>query len=163
MIKKWEVSITDWIVAATLHKEGMSLKQIAERISRSVSTISDVIRRFKATEQFENSPRSGRPKISNATHKSKPKNRTASLPLLSTNWALTSGKPASSRTVRRRLQEAGYEARCQKTETHQSSQNCKKNFLQPCEIVVNWKVAHHSVFGRDEHRSWQPKRPNYAA
>jgi len=56
MTKKSEVSITDRIVAATLHKEGMSLKQIAERISRSVSTVFDVIRRFKATEQFENSP-----------------------------------------------------------------------------------------------------------
>ena len=114
MTKKSEVSITDRIVAAALHKEVMSLKQIVERISRSVSTVSDVIRRFKATEQFENSPRSGRPKISTAREDRKlirlsRKNRTASSPLLSTHWALTSGKLPSSRTVRRRLQEAGYE------------------------------------------------------
>ena len=44
MTKKSEVSITDRIVAATLHKDEMSLKQIAERISRSVSAVSDVIR-----------------------------------------------------------------------------------------------------------------------
>ena len=144
MTKKSEVSITDRIVAATLHKEGMSLKQIAEHISRSVSTVSDVIRRFKATEQFENRPRSGRPKISTAREDRKlirlsRKNRTASSPLLSTHWALTSGKPASSRTVRRRLQEAGYEWKraAKKPRLTNAHKIARKNV---CNHVKSWSV-----------------------
>ena len=144
MTKKSEVSITDRIVAATLHKEGMSLKQIAERISRSVSTVSDVIRRFKATEQFENRPRSGRPKISTAREDRKlirlsRKNRTAPSPLLSTHWALTSGKLPSSRTVRRRLQEAGYEWKraAKKPRLTKAHKIARKHF---CNHVKSWSI-----------------------
>ena len=123
----------------------MSLKQIAEHISRSVSTVSDVIRRFKATEQFENSPRSGRPKISTAREDRKlirlsRKNRTASSPLLSTHWALTSGKPASSRTLRRRLQEAGYEWKraAKKPRLTKAHKIARKIF---CNHVISWSVG----------------------
>jgi len=144
MVKQSEVSKTDRIVAATLHNEGYSLKQIAERISRSVSTVSDVIRRIKATGQFENSPRSGRPRISSARDdrqlvRLSRCNRRASSSLLATQWKLSTEQSPSAQTVRRRLLEAGLEWKCaaKKPRLTKAHKLARKKFYNE---VKSWSV-----------------------
>ena len=96
---------TDRIVACTLHKEGYTYRQIAERIGCSFQHVGYILKRFQETGMFEDRHRTGRPKIytdrdaRNLTKLVK-ENRKASSSLLATKWELSSGAKASARTVR---------------------------------------------------------------
>ena len=104
----------DRITAIALQKQGKSTREIARKIGCCPKSISNILQRYKTTGQVQDRFRSGRPKISSARDDRAlilltRKNRRSSSSLLSTQWKLSNGKTASSRTVRRVLKSNNYE------------------------------------------------------
>ena len=103
----------DKYAAILLSEDGYSCRQIAEKLNRHHSTISNILKRYNETGSVKERHRSGRPPISNARDqrhliKIMKENRRQSSTELAKQWELSNGKQASARTVRRVLQNQNY-------------------------------------------------------
>ena len=89
-------------------------RAISTFIGASISTINNIIKRYKETGSIEDRYRPGRPRISSPRDDRElvrivSKNRRLSSQNLSHLWKLSNEKTAPSSTVRKRLQEQGYD------------------------------------------------------
>ena len=112
MAARRRLSHDDRIKIVVLREEGYSLAEIASRIKTSRSCVSKTLSRLRETGSVDDRRRSGRPKISSqiqdrALVRISLHNRKLTSAQLKREWQDTSGIDCSSRTIRRRLDNAG--------------------------------------------------------
>lgn len=112
MPKKNELSSEQRVQIQLLHEQGKSQVEISKTVKCSRRSVQYAIERFSATGSHSNRHRTGRKRITtdredrNLVRESL-KNRKKTSSDLSAEWSVEIKKTISSRTTRRRLQDAG--------------------------------------------------------
>jgi transposase len=141
MTPKLQITPRKCSIVVQYHKDGRSVRDIAETLKLPKSTVQNCVMRFKTTGSVESRPRSGRPRITDMRHDNRMKRLVLSNPSLTSNEIKENMQsPASTRTIRRRLvTEFGLRSR----------RPAKKPFLTPaqmkkrvefCQMYKNWSV-----------------------
>ena len=104
MESKKQITPRKCSIIVQYHKDGRSVREIAETLKLAKSTVQNCIQRFKTTGSGESRPRSGRPRVTDKRHDSRMKRLVLMNPSLSSSDIKESMQsPASTRTIRRRL------------------------------------------------------------
>lgn len=128
-----------------MHQESISNVRIAHRCGCSESTVSRLIKRFKTEGTVDKKPRSGRPRLSSKRADASltrlcRKHRFASSATLAREWSESTSVIASSRTVRRRLREAGFKAHVPRRKPVLTKAMRKKR-LDWAKVHKNWSIS----------------------
>ena len=141
-----ETIIEERQIAFNMRCRGKSFREIAETLSRPVSTVMTIINRFKEEGHFESKPRTGRPKkISKSDEKllvrEIKKNPLISGPKLATALLTTTGTNVSASAVRKTVNQLGYHGRVARRIPFISKKNkrarmefARKHIAQPQEF-----------------------------
>ena len=141
-----ETTIEERQIAFNMRCRGKSFREIAETLSRPVSTVMTIINRFKEEGHFESKPRTGRPKkISKSDEKllvrEIKKNPLISGPKLATTLLTTTGTNVSASAVRKTVNQLGYHGRVARRKPFISKKNkrarmefARKHIAQPQEF-----------------------------
>ena len=129
------LSHDDRVKIVILREEGYSMEAIASRMKCSHSAVSKTLKRVRESESVNYRPRSGCPRLSLARENRELvrislRDRRLTSTQLKREWSETSQVSSSSRTVRRRLDDAGLYGRvARKTDRHKL-------------IRLNWAKEH---------------------
>jgi transposase len=142
MVKKAELVPRQRMEIIRLNETGMTLREIANELGCSPSTVSYTLSKYKCHQTIDNLYRSGRKPISTPRDQRSllsivKKSRRTSSQQLALQWKLSSGIIASARTVRRVLFEHDYLWRpaCKKPRL---TKNHIKQRLAFCQQYKNW-------------------------
>ena len=129
------LSHDDRVKIVILREEGYSMEAIASRMKCSHSAVSKTLKRVRESGSVNDRPRSGCPRLSSARENRELvrislRDRKLTSTQLKREWSETSQVSSSSRTVRRRLDDAGLYGRVAwKTDRHKL-------------IRLNWAKEH---------------------
>ena len=128
------LSHDDRVKIVILREEGYSMEAIGSRMKCSHSAVSKTLKRVRESGSVNDRPRSGCPRLSSSARENRELVRIRDRRLTSTQlkreWSETSQVSSSSRTVRRRLDDAGLYGRvARKTDRHKL-------------IRLNWAKEH---------------------
>ncbi|GFW42373.1 transposable element Tc1 transposase [Trichonephila clavipes] len=145
MSKSKEISEFDRGSIVGCHLCGKSVREIADILQESKSTVSDVIVKWKRRRSETAEKQTGTSKIlgecSRRTLKRVVKqNRKSSLMKISQEFQSSSGIGVSSRTVRRELKNLGFHGGALAHKPNITPQNAKKYRLQWCRAHHHWTV-----------------------
>ncbi|KAF2880398.1 hypothetical protein ILUMI_25781 [Ignelater luminosus] len=112
MNRRKNVSVEDAVKASTFLEEGYSMRYVANLLGRNHSTISRMVGCFNQTGSYNRRPGQGRKRSKDARdgrflRQSALRNRTVTGTMLKNELAIAHNVMISSRTVRKRLNEAG--------------------------------------------------------
>ena len=102
-------------------KARMTMSVVAMKVKWPLSTVANILKKYKATGSVANKDRSGRPQKAmphdlHHLQKGVRENRRVSCKAISQEWNQMSQKTLSQRTTRRRLKELGFRGRAAKKE-----------------------------------------------
>lgn len=170
-----ELTLEERRLVIDLHKnQNKSYSEISKIISRSRSTVQNVIKRFKNEHRVENKPRSGRPSKLTSRDKTKIKHLVAQDPFISASkisgeLEKYNNKKVHPETVRRAIVEAGFNSRVPRRKPLISEVNRKKRIAFAKQYVNEtpdfWRKvifsdeSKYNVFGSDGRvKVWRKQR-----
>lgn len=152
----------------TLYNEGYRQKDIARRLRRGQSTVSNILKRYQETGNFVRRPGQGRKRCTTAIDDrflilNSTRNRTLTSTHLKNELLNVRQINVSSKTVRRRLKEAGLKPR-RPAKVPRLLQNHKTRRLEFARTHIQWNIENwKNVLFTDETRIqlWKPDGRNH--